>query len=262
MSFKDKVVIVTGSSSGIGAAIAIKFSEEGAKVTLVGRNTEKLNNVAKKCNNPLVVAADLNKDENVKRIIDETLKKFGKLDILVNNAGMSRPATIQAENAMKAFDEVMSTNVRSVVYLTHLAAPHLVKTKGNIINISSVAAFKVVTPATFAYNTSKAALDHFTRSIAQELASSGVRVNVVNPGPVRTDFVENMGLAGPAVDGLYDEVKNMTALNRVSDPEEIADLVLFLASDKARAITGSSFVSDNGIVLKVPESNSISSALE
>ena len=262
MSFKDKVVIVTGSSSGIGAAIATKFAEEGAKVTIVGRNTEKLNNVGKKCNNPLVVVADMNKDDNVKRILDETITRFGKLDILVNNAGMSRAATIQAEDAMKVFDEVMSTNLRSVVYLTHLAAPHLVKTKGNIINISSIAAFKVVGPGTFSYNASKAALDHFTRSIAQELASSGVRVNTVNPGPVRTDIVINMGVPAAVAEGFFDTVKNMTALNRVSDPEEIADLVLFLASDKARAITGSSFLTDNGTLLKVPDSNSFSSALE
>ena len=260
MSLKNKVAIVTGSSSGIGAAIAIKFAEEGAKVTIVGRNTEKLNNVAKKCNDPLVVEADVTKDENVKRILDETLKRFGKLDILVNNAGMARPATIQAEDAMKAFDEVMSTNLRSVVYLTNLAAPHLVKTKGNIINVSSIASTKIMGPGTFAYNTSKAGLDHFTRSIAQELASSGVRVNVVNPGPVRTDFMDNMGITVP--EDFFDNIKNMTALNRVSDPEEIADLVLFIASDKARAITGSLFVSDNGTLLKVPDSNTFSSVLE
>ena len=251
MSFKDKVVIVTGSSSGIGAAIAIKFAEEGAKVTIVGRNTEKLNNVAKKCNDPLVVVADINKDENVKRILDETIKRFGKLDILVNNAGIVRATSIQAEDAMKAFDEVMSTNLRSVVYLTHLAAPHLVKTKGNIINISSIAAVKAFGQGNFSYDTSKAGLDHFSRSIAQELASSGVRVNTVNPGPVRTDILQNTGITGEMEEATFKYMRSMTTLNRISDPEEIADIVLFLASDKARAITGSSFVTDNGTLLKV-----------
>ena len=255
MSFQDKVVIVTGSSSGIGAATAIKFAEEGAKVAIVGRNTEKLNNVAKKCKNPLVIVADVSKDEDVKRIINETLKRFGKLDVLVNNAGIGGSTKIQDENAMAAYDKVMSTNLRSVVHMTHLAAPHLVKTKGNIVNISSIAALKPLGQGTFAYNTSKAALDHFSRSIAQELASSGVRVNTVNPGPVRTDIIKNVGVPAEVEEAIFKHMRDMTSLNRVSVPEEIADIVLFIASDKARAITGSSFVTDNGAMLKIADSS-------
>ncbi|KAJ8721916.1 hypothetical protein PYW08_004318 [Mythimna loreyi] len=253
MSFQDKVVIVTGGSSGIGAAIAIKFAEEGAKVAIVGRNKGKLDSVAKKCGNPLVLVADVTKDADVKRIISETLKHFGKLDILINNAGLGQSANIQAEHAMAVFDTVMSTNLRSVVYLTNLAAPHLVKTKGNIVNISSVAAFRAIGDGSFSYCTSKAGLDHFSRSVAQELAESGVRVNIVNPGPVRTDIIENMGATKDMQEAIFNQLQNLTALNRISVPEEIADLVLFLASDKARAITGSSFVSDNGMLLKVPD---------
>ncbi|XP_049694232.2 17-beta-hydroxysteroid dehydrogenase 14-like [Helicoverpa armigera] len=250
MSFQDKVVIVTGSSSGIGAAIAIKFAEEGAKVTLVGRNQEKLNNVAKKCGKPLVLVADVTKDEDAKRIVDETLRVFGKLDILVNNAGIANATGIQAEHAMAVFDKVISTNLRSVVYLTHLAAPHLVKTKGNIVNISSAVAFRVFSKEAFPYCTSKAALDHFSRAVALELASSGVRVNTVNPGPVVTDIIENLGATKEQQATTFKRMTDMTALNRISDPEEIADLVLFVASDKAKAITGSSYVSDNGVLLE------------
>ncbi|XP_021184490.3 uncharacterized oxidoreductase YxbG [Helicoverpa armigera] len=249
MSFQDKVVIVTGSSSGIGAAIAVKFAEEGAKVAIVGRNQEKLNNVAKKCGKPLVLVADVTKDEDAKRIVDETVKVYGKIDILVNNAGIGGSAGIQAEYAMAVFDKVMATNLRSVVYITHLAAPHLVKTKGNIINISSVAALRVFSKESFAYSTSKAALDHFSRAIALELASSGVRVNTVNPGPVLTDIIENMGASKEQVEAGFKRMQNLTALNRISEPEEIGDLVLFLASDKAKAITGSTFVTDNGVLV-------------
>ncbi|XP_035440466.2 uncharacterized oxidoreductase TM_0325-like [Spodoptera frugiperda] len=249
MSFQDKVVIVTGASSGIGAAIGIKFAEEGAKVALVGRNQEKLNNVAKKCGNPLIIAADVSKDEDAKRIIDETVKRFGKIDILVNNAGIGGNTNIQEEGVIEVFDKVMATNLRSVVVLTHLAAPHLVKTRGNIVNISSVASVRVI-PGAFGYSASKAGLDHFTRAVALELAPLGVRVNVINPGPVRTDFIGNMGATKDIEDATFTRMQELTALNRVSDSDEIADLVLFIASDKAQAITGSSFVSDNGMILK------------
>ncbi|XP_026725151.1 17-beta-hydroxysteroid dehydrogenase 14-like [Trichoplusia ni] len=250
MNFNDKVVIVTGSSSGIGAAIAIEFSALGANVCLVGRNQKKLDEVAKKCNNPLVLVADVTQDKDIQRIVNETVRYFGKLDILVNNAGMGSSASIKSETAMAVFDKIMNTNLRSVVYLTHLAAPHIIKTKGNIINISSVLGLRVLMADSFAYNTSKAGLDHFTRSVAAELASDGVRVNSVNPGPVFTDILENSGANEAIQKAIFDKMKQGTALNRISEPSEIADLVIFLASDKARAITGSVYVSDNGYLIK------------
>lgn len=250
MSLHDIVVLVTGGSSGIGAAIAIKFAEEGASVAIVGRNQDKLNNVAKKCVNSLVLIADVTKDDDAKRIVSETVRYFGKLDILVNNAGIGNLASIQAENAMTVFDQVMSTNLRSAVYITHLAVPHLKNTAGNIVNISSVAALRVISKQSFSYNTSKAALDHFSRSVALELASSGIRVNTINPGPVYSDIIQNTGASEAMTAAIYERMKNETALERVSNPEEIADLVLFLASDKAKAITGASFVTDNGYLLK------------
>ncbi|CAH0579143.1 unnamed protein product [Chrysodeixis includens] len=251
MSFNDKVAIVTGASSGIGAAIAIELSGLGAKVTIVGRNESKLNEVAKRCKNPLALIADLTNENDLKKVVNETVNRFGQIDILINNAGMTIAANIVSENAIEAFDKVMNANLRSAVYLTHLAAPHIIKTKGNIINISSIAALKVLSKDQFAYNTSKAAMDHFTRSIAAELASSGVRVNSVNPGPVRTDFLENVGISKDQLEATYEHIVKMTALGRISSPEEISDLVLFLASDKAKAITGAVFVSDNGCLIKV-----------
>ena len=253
MSLLNKVALVTGASSGIGAAIAAKFAKEGAKVAIIGRNTVKLNNVAKECSNPLVIAADVTKEEDAKRLVNETVKHFGKLDILVNNAGIGGTASILSEDAMASFDKIMATNLRSAVHLTHLTAPHLLKTKGNIINISSVAALTLLGKGSYAYCASKAGLDHFSRSIAQELASKGIRVNTVNPGPVRTDIVKNFGATGELEELIFKQMQQATLLKRVSDPEEIADLVLFLASDKARGITGSSFVSDNGALLKTGE---------
>ncbi|XP_022834410.1 uncharacterized protein LOC111362108 [Spodoptera litura] len=249
MSFQDKVVIVTGASSGIGAATAIKFAEEGAKVALVGRNQEKLNNVAKKCGNPLIIAADVSKDEDAKRVIEETLRYFGGIDVLVNNAGIVSRTNIQDNGVIPVYDRIMSTNLRAVVVLTHLAAPHLVKTKGNIVNISSVAGYRIFQES-FAYCTSKAGLDHFTRAVALELAPHGVRVNVINPGPVKTDIIENMGATKEIAEATFDRMGKMTALSRVSESDEVADLILFIASDKSKAITGSSIVTDNGTMLK------------
>ncbi|CAH0586842.1 unnamed protein product [Chrysodeixis includens] len=243
MSFNDKVVLVTGGSSGIGAAIAIEFSAAGAKVCITGRDAKKLDNIAKKCKNPLAIVADVTIEKNLKKIVEETVKHFGKLDILINNAGMALSASIISENAMEVFDTVMNTNLRSTVYLTHLAAPHIIKTKGNIINISSICGMIVLGPGMFAYNASKAGMDHFTRSVAAELASSGVRVNSINPGPVRSDGMINAGEA------TMQFLTQLTALKRISETKEIADLVLFLASEKAKGITGSIFVTDNGTLI-------------
>ncbi|XP_073949553.1 3-oxoacyl-[acyl-carrier-protein] reductase FabG-like [Choristoneura fumiferana] len=254
MSFSGKVVLVTGASSGIGAATAILFAKEGARVTIVGRNENKLSNVAQQCAAhgaaPLVIRADVANEEEAKTIVKKTVDHFGQLDILVNNAGIAKLAPVTDPNILQTYDLVMKTNLRSVVQLTNLAAPHLVATKGNIVNVSSVASYRVA--ANFmSYSVSKIGIDHFTRCAALELAASGVRVNSVNPGPVRTDIGENSGIAQPGQgDAMWDQWKSRTALNRVGESEEIADLIAFLASDKARSITGSIYVSDNGTLLK------------
>ncbi|XP_026498320.2 meso-2,3-butanediol dehydrogenase-like [Vanessa tameamea] len=246
MSFKNKVVIVTGASSGIGAAAAIAFSADGARVVLVGRDNTKLKAVAAKCTNPLVILADLSKDEDVKRIVDETIKKFGQLDVLVNNAGMAVLASLLEGDMMKSYDTVMNVNVRAVVYLTNLAAPYLIKTKGNVVNISSVSGYLTpFTSSTINYNISKAALNHFTACAATELGLHGVRVNGICPGPVRTDFFSNNKYSTS-----WDDLSNITQLGRVSEANEIADLIMYLASDKAKSITGSNHVIDCGTMLK------------
>ncbi|XP_047999361.1 3-oxoacyl-[acyl-carrier-protein] reductase FabG-like [Leguminivora glycinivorella] len=255
MSFSGNVVLVTGASSGIGAATAILFSKEGASVAIVGRNEEKLGNVAQKCAQagaqPLVIRADVSNEEEASTIVKKTVDRFGKLDVLVNNAGIVRMVPVADPNILKVFDEVMNTNLRSIVQLTSLAVPFLKETKGNIVNVSSIASTKVVAESCMPYCVSKAGVDHFTRCAALELAESGVRVNSVNPGPVRTDICENAGMVPPgAGDVTWEQAKVMTALNRVGEPEEIADVIAFLASDKARSITGSAYVSDNGQLLK------------
>lgn len=252
MSFSNKVVIVTGSSSGIGASTAIFFAKEGANVVIVGRNETNLNNIANQIGKigkkPLVIKADVSKDEDLKLIIKKTIEKYGVLDVLVNNAGMTSMATILDEHLPQTFDKVMNTNLRSAVLLTNFAAPHLIKSKGNIVNISSVAGTSQIADMGFgnaAYCTSKAGMDHFSRVAALELAEKGVRVNVVSPGPVETPIIEQTGNTDWA------PIVATTALKLLTQPEEIADMILYLASDKARCITGSTFVIDSGMKLKM-----------
>ncbi|XP_053612599.1 uncharacterized oxidoreductase SERP2049-like [Plodia interpunctella] len=249
MSFKNKVVIVTGASSGIGAATAELFSHRGANVVLVGRNQVKLRNVAEKCARagiaPLVVAADVGKDNDAERIVKDTIDKYGKLDILINNAGIVVSGSILNGNLVQAYDETMQVNMRAVVKLTSLTAPYLIESKGCIVNISSIEGKKSNMTNFLSYMVSKAALDHFTRGAALELAPKGVRVNSVSPGPVRTDILENSGMTVK-----WDDIgKMVTLLNRISEPEETAELILYLASEKAVGITGSDFVTDNGTLI-------------
>lgn len=248
MSFKEKVVFITGASSGIGAATAVAFAKEGANVVIVARNEAKMGKVAEECEQfgkrPLVVKADVSKDEEAKAAVDKTIVMFGRLDIVVNNAGILRYGCLLDGRITEALDELIATNLRAAIHLTSLAAPHLIQTKGSVVNISSVDGSSVVPPLLVPYSVTKAGLDHFTRGAALELAPHGVRVNAISPGPVYTDIYDNSGPVHP-----LDNSNIKTALGTISEPVEIADLILFLSSDKAKAITGSNFLSDNGYVL-------------
>ncbi|XP_026740487.1 uncharacterized protein LOC113503127 [Trichoplusia ni] len=248
MSFADKVVLVTGGSSGIGAAAAVLFAKEGAAVAVVGRNRAKLDSVAQRCRElgarTLLITADIANDQEASTIVQKTIDEFGKLDVLVNNAGMTHIASILADDIMKSYDTVIRTNLRATVHITSLAVPHLIKSKGNIVNISSTLA-RLINTTMLSYCISKAGLDHFSRVISQELGAFGVRVNVVSPGPVYTDILENAGLPD-----LYDEWGTETPLGKTAQPEEVADMILYLASDKAKSVTGANFLIDNGSLVK------------
>lgn len=184
--------------------------------------------------------ADVSKDDDAKRIVNDTVKEFGKLDVLVNNAAVMLMDKISDGSVLQTFDKQVNGNLRAVIHLTSLSIPHLVNTKGNVVNISSAVATKV-SPGVTAYSILKAALNHYSRSAAAEFAASGVRVNTISPGPVATDLLENGG------NSLSDEeLRSFTVLKRVSASEEIADLILYVASEKARGITGSTFLADNG----------------
>ena len=150
-NFSGKVVLITGSSSGIGAATAVQFSRAGANVVVTGRRADRVSEVAKEClkvspkqSKALEVVADVTKPEDLRRLVDTTVKHFGKLDVLVNNAGAGIAAKIDEKDFYDKFQKAMQINLDSVVYLTHICVEHLEKTKGNVINISSVGGLRAV----------------------------------------------------------------------------------------------------------------------
>ncbi|EDV94830.1 uncharacterized oxidoreductase TM_0325 [Drosophila grimshawi] len=248
-NFKDKVIIVTGASSGIGAATAVHLASLGGLLTIVGRNVDKLKETA---DNILAVGgaaalqlqADLDKEEDVERIVAATLQKFGKLDVLVNNAGIIETGTIE-NTSLAQYDRVMNTNVRSLYQLTMLASPELIKTKGNIVNVSSACGLRSC-PGVLAYNVSKSAVDQFTRCVALELATKGVRVNSVNPGVIVTELQKRGGLDDAAYAQFLERTKQTHALGRPGDVKEVAAAIAFLASDEASFTTGVNFPVDGG----------------
>lgn len=184
-----KCLTILGASSGIGAETAKKLAAQGARLILNGRNVESLASVAESCgsNNAFVVPGDVTKESDNENLISETIKKYNRLDVLINNAGILESGTIET-TSLEQFDRVMSTNIRSIYNLTMLAVPHLIKTQGNIVNISSVNGIRSF-PGVLAYNISKAAVDQFTRCVALELALKNVRCNSVNPGVTVTNLV-------------------------------------------------------------------------
>ncbi|XP_018802429.1 PREDICTED: uncharacterized protein LOC108977273 [Bactrocera latifrons] len=248
MSLAGKVVIVTGASSGIGAATAEEFAKQGSKVVLTGRNEANLKATEAACKAAnskvelLLITADVT--TAAEKIIKGTIDKFGQLDVLVNNAGYGEMGSILDIN-VDQFDRVMNTNLRSVFLLTKYAAPHLVKTQGNIVNVSSLAGLRSF-PFSSVYCTSKAALDQFTRCIALDLAPKNVRVNAVNPGTIVTEFHKRLGFSDEEDAKFLEHAKSTHALGRVGEPKEVADAIIFLACDSSSFITGATLPIDGG----------------
>ncbi|XP_078702869.1 putative oxidoreductase TM_0325 [Branchiostoma floridae x Branchiostoma belcheri] len=182
--FQGKVAIITGASSGIGRGAAVEFARLGAHMTLTGRIQENLQATAKACveagtpeDKILVVTGDICDDELRKNLVDQTAQKFSRIDVLVNNAGIFTFGSIETTD-MAVYDKMMDVNVRSAVRLTQLCVPHLTKTKGAVVNVSSINGVRSMSGC-LAYSISKVALDQFTRCVALELASKQIRVNSV-----------------------------------------------------------------------------------
>ncbi|KAG8239199.1 hypothetical protein J437_LFUL018564 [Ladona fulva] len=196
-SLKFKVALITGASSGIGKGAALHFAKLGCRLLLSGRKVENLNLVAEECcnfgdNKVEVSIGDVSDYSYCEKLMKQAVDSFGKLDVLVNSAGILLTGGIE-QLTLEDYNYQMNVNVTSIFSLTKLALPHLIETKGNIVNVSSVTGLRAF-PGVVGYNISKAAVDHLTRSVALEAAPHGVRINAVNPGVIVTNLHKRGGM--------------------------------------------------------------------
>jgi len=243
MSFEAKTVIVTGASSGIGLATARAFKREGANVLLVARSKERLKIIAEEID-AKYIGIDITDKDAAERIIGDTILEWNKIDVLVNAAGILETGNIM-NTTIEDFDKMMDVNLRSVFLLMQTAILFLKESKGNIVNVSSVTGIRAF-PGILSYCVSKAALDHLTRCSGLELAPFGVRVNAVNPGVVVTNLHRAGGMKEEQYSNFLEHSKSTHPLGRVGTPDEVANLILFLASEKALWITGETVSIDGG----------------
>ncbi len=246
--FQDKVALITGATSGIGYSTAIAFGKQNAKLVLTGRKEEKLDKLNSDLDKmgveSIILAGDITNQEFREKLIDKTFESFGKLDILVNAAGIIASGSIE-NTSLDDFDTMMDINLRSVFHLTQLSLKMIKESKGNIINVGSVTGTRAF-PGILSYCVSKAGLDQLTRVLSLELAEYGVRVNGVNPGVVETNLHKNGGMEEENYIKFLEHSKSTHPMGRVGQPEEIANLITFLASDKAGWITGINCNIDGG----------------
>ncbi|KAF8375904.1 hypothetical protein PRIPAC_82333, partial [Pristionchus pacificus] len=260
--FSGKVVIVTGSSNGIGRGTAVLFAKQGAKVTITGRNAASLEETKQQClkagakaEDILELIGDLTNESFNEKLISATVDKFGKLDVLVNNAGggaIEAWGKAMFDLPVSDFDKMIEQNVKPVLRLSQLSVRHLEKTKGTIVNVSSIGAHHVISPMPY-YAASKSALDQITVQMAGSLIKKGIRVNSVNPGPVVTNFVVNAGASEEMQSKLWEDMATnpVIPLGRISYPEDIGKLILFLADrSQSEILIGNIMNADGGVMLK------------
>ena len=248
----DKVVLVTGASDGIGAAIARKFATCKASLGITGRDKTKLSNVGQQCiklgaTKVLEIIQDLNTKEGIECTFIEMGKVYKTLDVLVNNAGLWFEGDVTSVK-FDEFNQLFNVNVRAPLFLTQMCVPYLERSKGNVINISSIDSQAHYTNS-IAYGMTKSAIDQFTKTAALDLSSKGIRVNAVNPGLCITNIFANRKLDVTVEEHFAADGGAHPLGRRNVDPSEIADAVLFLASDSARMITGVCLNVDGGRVL-------------
>lgn len=245
MNFKGKVVLVTGSSRGIGRSIAVKFVKEGASVIINYKSnsseakaiTEIISSYVKNC---MCIQADVSKEKDVKRMIDTIIEKYGHIDILVNNAGIAIDNDFQNRH-VKDWQETLNTNLIGVFLTSKYAGKYMLENQyGKIINISSTNGIDTIYPYSIDYDASKAGLINMTKNLAIEFAPF-INVNAVAPGWVDTGMNDDLSKSY-----LKSEMER-TLLKRFAEPEEIANVVLFLASDMARYIDGETIRVDGGL---------------
>ncbi len=241
--FEGKTVIVTGAGSGIGAATALRFSDEGASVVLAGRTENKLKKIAAQMDDAttLLQVTDVSDQASVEAMVEAALERFERIDVLVNNAGIAVTGPLR-EISAEDWRSVMATDVDGVFYASKACIPHLVATKGSIVNVSSVSGLGGDWNMS-AYNAAKGAVTNFTRALAMELAAAGVRVNAVNPSLTFTDLTKDIKNDRQ----LLAKFAERNPSGRGAEPEEIAGVIAFLASHDARFVNGVNLPVDGGL---------------
>lgn len=242
--FNEKVVIVTGAGSGIGAATAKRFAAEGAHVVLVGRTANKLEALASELadeNRVFVRPTDVADVKEVEDLLADVIDRFGRLDVLINNAGtaVGGPLTKTTDEDWR---RVMSINVDGVFYCCRAALPHLKQSKGNIVNTSSVSGIGGDWGMSV-YDASKGAITNFTRALALDHGKDGIRVNAVCPSLTRSELTKGMF----DNDDLLAKFADRFPTGRPAEPEEVADVIAFLASHDARFVSGVNLPVDGGL---------------
>jgi len=253
LSLHGQTAIVTGSSDGIGLGVATAFVHAGANVVLHGRSSEKLQHVLDSfassghSSQVKIVTGDINVDKVRQELISAAVTNFGGLNILVNNAGIYRPSPLD-KISEEQFNESVHTNTLSPLLLIRDATPHLVKSKGSIINLSSIAANSHLSiPQHSIYEITKSDLHAITRSLAVELGPQGVRVNTISPGLIPTSMTSDIPV--PVQEILRDRY---TPLRKTGSTTDIGNVALFLASQLSSFVTGNDIVVDGGIILGNP----------
>jgi meso-butanediol dehydrogenase / (S,S)-butanediol dehydrogenase / diacetyl reductase len=241
--FEGKVVIVTGAGSGIGAATARRFLKEGAYVTLNGRREHKLHEtiVGVDSAKSLVRPGDVSDEKYMKRLVQDTIAKCGKLDVFVNNAGMAIFGPFE-QTTTQDWRKVLATDLDSVYFGAREALPHLLKTKGSLINVSSASGLGGDWGMS-SYNAAKGAVTNFTRSLALEYGSRGVRVNAVAPSFTSTEATAELAKSEAVISAFRDRLP----IGRAATPDEVAGVIAFLASEDALFVNGVNLPVDGGL---------------
>jgi len=248
MILNDKVFIITGATSGMGKSIAIQFAKEGAILVLNGRDNERGNKVLDTIGNDkktLFVQGDIGKPAINEELVKCALKTFGRLDGIIINAGILGLGKI-TDISINDWQHTFDTNFNSFFYLSKYAIPHIIKQKGVIIANASIAAFKSF-PNHPAYCASKAAMVSLVKQMALDY-SPYIRVNAICPGPVDTPLIWDSAKAFDQPQEVVNAVKESTPLQRLGSPEDIAEVAVFLASEKSSWMTGSAITIDGGIM--------------
>ncbi len=247
MRLENKIALITGGGTGIGLSCARLFVREGAKVVIFGRRKNRLDDAVREIeenelgDSVLAVSGDVTRHEDIKRLVKTTLDAHGRVDILVNCAGVFTGAPLH-EIKDDEWDAVLDLNMTSVFKLTREVLPHMIQRKsGNIVNISSILGL-VAVPGTAAYNVSKGAVNQFTRSLAVEYGSSGIRSNAICPGLIATEMTEEL----MNNEDLMQEWSKNYPIGRFGQPEDVAQACLFLASDESSFVTGALLPVDGG----------------